>query len=117
MKKSLTERDICTQYNTSAIVHAGWDLNRQFREEVTFSAGKIIVRGKLHTRGAKKRTDYLLYHKPNLPLTVIEAKDNNHSVSDGMQQALTPADMFGIPLSSAPMATDSWNPSPLILPR
>ncbi len=82
-KKSLTERDICTQYITPAIVKAGWDLHRQVREEVFFTAGKIIVRGKLHTRGKAKRADYILYHKPNLPIAVIEAKDNNHVISDG----------------------------------
>ena len=87
MKKTLTERDICTQYITPAI-QAGWDLRRQVREEVTFTAGKIIVQGKLHTRGKSKRADYILYHKPNLPIAVIEAKDNKHAVSDGMQQAL-----------------------------
>jgi type I restriction enzyme R subunit len=78
---------------------AGWDLHRQVREEVTFTAGIIIVRGKLHTRGTKKRADYILYHKPNLPLAVIEAKDNTRSVSDGMQQALSYARGTHWPLS------------------
>ncbi len=97
MKKSLTERDICTQYITPAIVEAGWDLHRQIREEVTFTAGRIIVRGKLHTRGKTKRADYILYHKPNLPIAIIEAKDNNRSMSDGMQQALGYAGVLDIP--------------------
>ena len=97
MKKSLSERDICTQYITPAIVKSGWDLHRQVREEVTFTAGKIIVRGKLHTRGKSKRADYILYHKPNLPIALIEAKDNKHSVSDGMQQALAYAEVLDIP--------------------
>jgi len=97
MKKTLTERDICTQYITPAIVKSGWDLHRQVREEVTFTAGKIIVRGKLHTRGKSKRADYILYHKPNLPIAVIEAKDNKHAVSDGMQQALSYAETLDIP--------------------
>ena len=96
-KKNLSERDICTQYITPALVMAGWDLQRQVREEVTFTAGKIIVRGKLHSRGAKKRADYILYHKPNIPIAVIEAKDNNHTVSDGMQQALGYAETLDIP--------------------
>jgi type I restriction enzyme R subunit len=99
LKKSLSERDICTQYITPAIVLAGWNLQRQVREEVTFTAGKIIVRGRLHTRGARKRADYILYHKPNLPLAVIEAKDNARAVSDGMQQALH--DMLGQLFNSA----------------
>ena len=97
VNKNLSERDICTQYITPAIVRAGWDLQRQVREEVTFTAGKIIVRGKLHTRGKTKRADYILYHKPNLPIAVIEAKDNNHTVSDGMQQALGYAETLDIP--------------------
>jgi type I restriction enzyme R subunit len=97
MKKSLTERDICTKFITPAIVEAGWDLHRQVREEVSFTAGKIIVRGKLHTRGKSKRADYILYYKPNLPIAVIEAKDNTHTVSDGMQQALGYAETLDIP--------------------
>jgi type I restriction enzyme R subunit len=60
----------------------------QIREEVAFTKGRIIVRGKLVTRGKPKRADYILYYKPNIPIAVIEAKDNNHSVGDGMQQAL-----------------------------
>ena len=64
----------------------------QIREEVSFTKGRIIVRGKLVTRGKAKRADYVLYYKPNIPLALIEAKDNNHSVGDGMQQALDYAD-------------------------
>lgn len=87
-KKSLSERDICTKYITPAIQGAGWDVMTQIREEVSFTKGRIIVRGKLVTRGKVKRADYILYFKPNIPLALIEAKDNNHSVGDGMQQAL-----------------------------
>ena len=64
----------------------------QIREEVAFTKGRIIVRGKLVTRGKAKRADYILYYKPNIPIAIIEAKDNNHSVGDGMQQALDYAD-------------------------
>jgi len=67
-KKSLTERDICSKYITPAITEAGWDLFNQIREEVTFTKGRIIVRGKLHTRGEQKRADYILYYKSNIPL-------------------------------------------------
>jgi type I restriction enzyme R subunit len=73
-KKSLSERDICTKYITPALVRAGWDLHSQIREEVSFTKGRIIVRGKLHTRGEQKRADYILYFKSNIPLAVIEAK-------------------------------------------
>jgi len=96
-KKSLSERDICSKYITPAITEAGWDLHSQIREEVTFTKGRIIVRGKLHTRGEQKRADYILYYKSNIPLAVIEAKDNKHSVGSGMQQALNYAESLGVP--------------------
>jgi type I restriction enzyme, R subunit len=87
-KRSLSERDICTKFITPALRGAGWDEMLQIREEVGFTKGRIIVRGKLITRGQGKRADYILYYKPNIPLALIEAKDNSHSVGDGMQQAL-----------------------------
>jgi type I restriction enzyme R subunit len=94
---SLSERDICTKFITPAVLNAGWDLHKQIREEVTFTAGRVIVRGKLHTRGKAKRADYLLYYKPNQPIAVIEAKDNKHSLGDGMQQALDYAEILDVP--------------------
>ena len=75
-KKSLSERDICTKFITPAIVKAGWDSITQFLEEVSFTDGKIYVRGKLHSRGEAKRADYILYYKPNIPIAIVEAKDN-----------------------------------------
>lgn len=96
-KKQLSERDICTKFITPSIVKAGWDSLTQFREEVTFTDGRIHVRGKLTTRGAKKRADYLLYYKPNIPIGIIEAKDNNHSVGAGMQQALEYSEILNLP--------------------
>lgn len=97
-KKELTERDICTKFITPAIIQAGWDNNTQIREEVTFTAGRVIVKGKLASRSKdRKRADYILYHKPGIPLAVIEAKDNKHSVGAGMQQALEYAEMQDIP--------------------
>ena len=78
-KKNLSERDICTKFITPALERAEWDLMAQVREEVSFTAGRIIVRGKLVTRGKAKRADYILYYKPNLPIALIEAKDNKHS--------------------------------------
>ncbi len=96
-KKGLSERDICTKYITPAIQKAGWDAMSQIREEVSFTKGRIIVRGKLVTRGKVKRVDYLLYYKPNIPIALIEAKDNNHAVGDGMQQALEYAAALDIP--------------------
>lgn len=96
-KQQLTERDICSKYITPAVIQSGWDLHIQIREEVTFTKGRIIVRGKLHTRGETKRADYILYYKPNIPIAVIEAKDNKHNLGDGMQQALHYAETLDIP--------------------
>ena len=96
-KRSLSERDICSMFITPALHGAGWDPLTQIREEVGFTKGRIIVRGKLVTRGRAKRADYILYYKPNIPLALIEAKDNTHAVGDGMQQALGYAETLGIP--------------------
>jgi type I restriction enzyme, R subunit len=96
-KKELSERDICTKFITPAVKQAGWDEMMQIREEVGFTKGRIIVRGKLVTRGKAKRADYVLYLKPNIPIAIIEAKDNNCSVGDGMQQALEYAVTLNIP--------------------
>jgi type I restriction enzyme R subunit len=96
-KKLLSERDICSKFITPAIKKAGWDDMAQIREEVSFTNGRIIVRGKLVTRGKAKRADYILYYKPNVPIAVIEAKDNTHSVGDGLQQALDYATALDVP--------------------
>src|SRR4051812_5595302 len=96
-KKDLSERDICTKYITPAVRQAGWDEIAQIREEVGFTKGRIIVRGRLVTRGKAKRADYILYFKPNIPLALIEAKDNSHSVGDGMQQGLEYATTLDVP--------------------
>jgi type I restriction enzyme R subunit len=96
-KKSLSERDICTKYITPAIMAAGWDEIAQIREEVSFTKGRIMVRGKLVSRGKGKRADYILYYKPNIPLALIEAKDNKQPIGAGIQQALDYADTLNIP--------------------
>src|SRR5271165_3372526 len=96
-KRSLSERDICTKFITPALRQAGWDEMLQIREEFSFTKGRIIVRGKLVTRGQAKRADYILCFKPNIPLALIEAKDNSHSVGDGLQQGLDYAATLDIP--------------------
>ncbi|HLE55844.1 MAG TPA: type I restriction-modification enzyme R subunit C-terminal domain-containing protein, partial [Rhodothermia bacterium] len=96
-KKDLSERDICTKFITPAVVKAGWDIQSQIREEVFFTRGRIIVRGKLVTRGKAQRADYILYYKPNIPIALIEAKDNNYPVGGGMQQAIKYAATLDIP--------------------
>jgi len=96
-KRDLSERDICTKFIGPAVKRAGWDEMSQMREEVSFTKGRIIVRGKLVTRGKAKRADYILYYKPNIPIAIIEAKDNNCALGDGMQQALDYALTLDIP--------------------
>lgn len=94
---SLSERDICTKFITPAVVEAGWDVQTQIREEVSFTAGRINVRGKTISRGERKRVDYILYYQDNFPLALIEAKDASFSVGSGMQQALGYAESLDIP--------------------
>ena len=74
----LSERDVRTKFITPALVAAGWDVQTQIREEVGFTKGRIIVRGRLVTRGKAKRADYVLYYK-HLSLALIEAKDQSHN--------------------------------------
>jgi len=96
-KKSLSERDICSKFITPAIEKGGWNTHTQLLEEVSFTDGRIYVRGKLTARGKRKRADYILYYKPNIPIAIIEAKDNKHSVRSGIQQALDYAKILDIP--------------------
>lgn len=96
-KRTLSERDICTKFITPAIENAGWDKQTQLLEEVSFTDGKIFVRGRLTARGKGKRADYILYYKPNIPIAIVEAKDNTHSVRSGIQQALDYARILDIP--------------------
>lgn len=70
-KKSLSERDICTKFITPALINAGWNKTTQFKEEVSFTDGKIYVRGRMTARGKRKRADYILYYKPNIPIAII----------------------------------------------
>ena len=76
---------------------AGWDPLTQIREEVSFTDGRIYVKGNLTSRGKRKRADYILYYKPNIPIAIIEAKDNKHSVKAGIQQGLGYAEILDIP--------------------
>ncbi len=98
-KKSLSERDICTKFITPALSKAGWDVQTQVREEVNLTKGRVMVRGRVAVRDKNKRADYVLYFKPNLPIAIIEAKDNNHQLGDGMQQALGYAELLDLPFA------------------
>lgn len=97
---SLTESDICDQFISPAIQMAGWDAATQIRREVTYTAGRIWVHGRLASRTKKrKRADYVLYFRAGIPLAVIEAKDANHTVGAGMQQALSYAEDMDAPFA------------------
>jgi type I restriction enzyme R subunit len=96
-KKKMSERDICTKFITPAVEQAGWDIKKQVREEYGFTDGRVIVRGNLTTRGKRKRADYLLYYQANLPIAIIEAKDNKHTIGAGMQQAIEYGDILDVP--------------------
>ncbi len=95
-KHSLSERDICSKFITPALLKAGWEAMTQIREEVSFTKGRIIVRGRLVSRGRAKRADYVLYYK-HIAIALIEAKDNTYGVGDGMQQALDYARALNVP--------------------
>ncbi|OAJ60563.1 restriction endonuclease [Paraburkholderia ginsengiterrae] len=100
-KKSLSERDVCSKFITPALTAAGWDLHTQLLEEVALTSGRVVVRGNKAKRDEKtiRRADYVLYFKPGIPLAIVEAKDNNHTVRDGIQQALAYADMLDVPFA------------------
>ena len=85
------------KYITPAIEKAGWDIKTQVRAEYSFTDGRIIIRGNLVARGKRKRADYMLSYKPNMPLAIIEAKDNKRSMGAGMQQGLDYGNILDIP--------------------
>lgn len=97
-KKSMSERDIISKYILPAIKNAGWE-DKQIREEVSFTDGRIFVKGQKTVRGERKRADIILYCKQNIPLIVIEAKDNKHTLGAGSTQALNYAQTLDIPLA------------------
>lgn len=96
-KHEMTEEDIKLQFITPAIENAGWDKFKQIKLEYNFTDGRVIVRGNITARGKRKRTDYLLYYKPNLPIAIVEAKDNKHSLGAGMQQGIEYAEILDVP--------------------
>jgi type I restriction enzyme, R subunit len=98
-KKQLTEADIRTKFILPAIEKSGWDRDKQIREEKYFTAGRIYIYGKITKRGIPKKADYILYYKNNIPIAVVEAKDNKHSIGDGLQQAVDYAEVLDIPFA------------------
>ena len=83
-KKLLSEADVCAKFITPAVIDSGWT-EAQIRREWFLTDGRIMVRGKIVSRGKRKFADYVLSIKPNIQVAVIEAKDNTHAVGDGMQ--------------------------------
>ncbi|EPB8476731.1 EcoAI/FtnUII family type I restriction enzme subunit R [Escherichia coli] len=94
---NLTEADIITKCVMPAILSAGWDNTTQIRQEVKLRDGKVIVRGKVAARRTVKSADIVLYHKPGIPLAVIEAKANKHEIGKGMQQGIEYARLLDVP--------------------
>ena len=96
-KKQMTEEDIKLQYITPAI-QSKWGLDRMTME-TRITDGRVNLRGNFVFREKPKKADYVLYLSPNKPIAIVEAKDNNHSVSYGLQQAITYARMQDIPFA------------------
>jgi len=96
-KRELSEQDICNRYITPALQNSGWDLMTQIRTEYSFTDGRISISGQKSSRGKRKRADYLLSFEENLPIAVIEAKENKKPMGGGLQQAMIYAEMLEIP--------------------
>lgn len=93
----MTEEDIKFHYITPAIV-SKWDKDK-ITMETKITDGKINLRGNLISREKPKKADYVLYLNPNKPIAIVEAKDNKHSISYGLQQAMTYAEMLDVPFA------------------
>jgi type I restriction enzyme, R subunit len=99
-KNIFSESDVKEKFITPAIIRAGWDELTQIRREVYFTEGRIYVKGRMTARGKRKFADYILYYqslKKNIPIAIIEAKDNSHTIRSGIQQALGYANTLDIP--------------------
>ena len=96
-KSKLTETDIITKFLLPAVEDAGWDKMTQIMQEVKLRDGKVVVRGQIGLRKTVKAADIVLYHKPNIPLAVIEAKINKYPAGHGMQQAEDYARLLDVP--------------------
>lgn len=96
-KAKLSETDIITKFILPAIKNVGWDDMTQIRQEVKLRDGKVIVRGQAAARKKVKSADIVLYHKPSMPLAVVEAKANRHETGKGMQQGMEYAKLLEVP--------------------
>ena len=98
-KKQMTEEDVKFHYITPALVAKGWKDKLTMETAVKLTDGKVSLKGNLAVREPPKKADYLLYFCANNPVAVVEAKDNNHSVSQGLQQAIMYAQMLKLPFA------------------
>lgn len=98
-KKQMSEEDIKLNFITPALVNHGWQNRITMETSVQFTDGKIVLTGNVPSRGAPKKADYVLYQNPYKPIAIVEAKDNNHTVSFGLQQAITYAQMLDVPFA------------------
>ncbi|HIF9063953.1 TPA: EcoAI/FtnUII family type I restriction enzme subunit R [Photobacterium damselae] len=96
-KSQLSEADIISKFILPAIKSNGWDDMTQIRQEVKLRDGKVVVRGQIAARKKVKSADIVLYHKPSIPLAVVEAKANKHEIGTGMQQGLDYASLLDVP--------------------
>ena len=97
-KKDLSEEDIKNRYITPALNAVGWAAEDMLMEKY-FTDGRVIFQGGKHARKQGKKADYLLYSSPNYPIAIVEAKDNNHPVGGGLQQAMDYAQILDIPFA------------------
>ena len=102
-KKQLSEIDICEKFISPAIVRSGWNIHDQIFREYPLRVGRVTVRGNKSHRDQSTvlRADYALFYKSNIPIAVVEAKDNNKAMGAGMAQAINYADLLGVPFSFA----------------
>lgn len=98
-KSQMTEEDIKLNFITPALVNRGWNNKITMETAVKFTDGKINLRGNLVARSNPKKADYILYFNTNNPIAIVEAKDNHHSVSYGMQQAIDYAVTLDVPFA------------------
>ncbi|EHU5005201.1 DEAD/DEAH box helicase family protein [Vibrio vulnificus] len=96
-KSQLSEADIISKFILPAIKENGWDDMNQIRQEVKLRDGKVVVRGQIAARKKVQSADIVLYHKPSMPLAVVEAKANKHEIGKGMQQGLDYASLLDVP--------------------
>jgi len=95
----MTEEDIKLNYITPALLNRGWRDKITMETKVLFTDGRINLRGNMVARNAPKKADYILYINANNPIAIVEAKDNNHTVSAGLAQAMEYAQTMDIPFA------------------